>query len=88
MNCLGLGAAKLFNDKKVSAITGHLLVYKNPSNINYVLSTRFEGQEFSVYGLRNKLIIGNYTRNPKSKEEEFKNLGNKARLYFQPSAKL
>lgn len=67
MNCLGLGAAKIFNDKNVSPITGHLLIYKNPSKINYVLSTKFEGQELNLYGLKDKLIVGNYNRNPKSK---------------------
>lgn len=44
MNCLGFGAAKVFKDDKVTPITGHLLVYKNPFKINYVLSTKHEGQ--------------------------------------------
>ena len=49
-------------------ITGHLLVYKNVNRVGYVLSSKFEGQEFNIYGVRDKLIVGNYTRNPKSKE--------------------
>lgn len=38
---MGLGAAKVFEDNKVSPITGHLLVFSNPNKCRYVINTKF-----------------------------------------------
>jgi D-amino-acid oxidase len=59
INCIGLGAKAVFDDKLLKPVRGKLVIYKgNPQNLNYFFSGGCGGNPSYLFARQNDVVIG------------------------------
>lgn len=58
VNCLGMGAGKVFGDQNMQGKKGHLLVFNNPDRLNYLLTTKLGNEQVTVYTVDDRVMVG------------------------------
>ncbi len=84
-NCTGQASKQLFDDANLTETTDHLVIFKNPSKLNYTLSANLrDNLHMRVHCFGDRIVLRSETPMGQNSSEEFvKKLINEARLYFE-----
>lgn len=58
VNCMGMGAGKVFSDGGMQGKKGHLLVFNNTKKLHYFITAKLGAEQVTMYTVDDRVMVG------------------------------